>query len=85
MPSLAFAEDELGLEFPALDDAPDLVPDCREPPPLCAVVLEELTPLDFPAGCGGADTALPAALELPLLASLAEAPAGAVAAAVVCC
>lgn len=67
------------------DDASDFVPECCEPPPFWVVAPEELALLAFAVDCGDAGGALPAALELPLLAPVPEAPVEPVVVAVVCC
>jgi hypothetical protein len=88
LPSLALADEELVLAFPGEDDAPDVELDCLVLLPFWVAAPEESVPLDFPAGCGGADAVLPAALELlelPLLTSVPEAPAGPVVVVAVCC
>jgi hypothetical protein len=83
---LALADGEVPLACVGADDAPDVVPECCEPPLFWAVAPEELVPLGFPLGCGDAGAVLSAALELPLLLlSAPEAPADPLGAAVVCC
>ena len=85
LPPFALAEEELALPWAEPDDVPDVLPDGCEPPPFWLVAPDELPLLAFSVGCAGAEVVLLAALELPLLSLLPEAPVDPVVAAVACC